>query len=337
MNYTNIEDVVRSHVEFIHGASASGWQKTYCAVCGDGSRTKGPRGNWLFNGEMMFYNCYNCGIDGTFDPNREYPFSKRMWAIFKSYDIPLRDVYGLIKHEKGKEAKIVKPQPLKFETIELPDHFYRLVDGDESDPVVQRALTHLIEKRRIDPYSSTFFLSTGATNSSSPKNQSLARAYYNRLIIPAYVEDNLIGYEGMALGSQGTKYLREGHNLIHGYNNIYSQPANVPLFVFEGYWDAYHFNGVAVLTNKLTNKQIELLDRSPRSKVIIPDRMNTHHALAETALELDWGVSLPSIRPYKDVSEAIEHMGTLYVQKSAMENIKYGNIAKISMKLYNFV
>lgn len=338
MKYDNIEDVVRTNVPFTHGSSATGWQKTYCAACGDGARTKGPRGNWLFaSNDMLFYNCYNCGIKANFDPNREFPFSKNMWSILKAYDIPLRDVYGLIKHEKGKEPRVVKPQPLKFETLELPEHFYPLTDGEEDNPVVQRAFSHLIDERRVDPYSVPFYLSTGHTNSSDPKVQSIARSYTNRLIIPAYVDDKLIGYEGMALGTQGTKYLREGHNLIHGYNNIFNQDANIPLFVFEGYWDAHHFNGVATLTNNLTTKQIELLDRSPRPKVVVPDRLNTHHALAEMALGLEWGVALPHIRPYKDVSEAIKHYGTLFVQKSAMESIKYGNIAKISMKLYNFV
>ena len=182
---------------------------------------------------MLFYNCYNCGIKGNFDPNREFAFSKNMWGILKAYDIPLRDCYGLIKHEKGKEPRVVKPQPLKFDTVELPDHFYPLTDGEDDNPVVQRAMSHLIDERRVDPYSTEFFLSTGYTNSTNPKDQSIARSYANRLIIPAYADGKLIGYEGMALGNQGTKYLREGHNLIHGYDNIFSESSGVPLFVCE--------------------------------------------------------------------------------------------------------
>jgi hypothetical protein len=284
---------------------------------------------------MLFYNCFNCGIDGTFDPHREYSFSKHMPGILKAYGVPLRDCYALIQNKNPSENREVKPQRLSFDTIDLPDHFYPLLSGNEDNPIVQRALDHLINVRRIDPYEHKYFLSTGETRSTDPRDVSIARSCANRLIIPAYVNDDLIGYECMALGDQTKKYLRFGSNLIHGYNNIFNQDSRTPLFVHEGYWDSTYFNGVAVLTNKLTNKQIELLERSSRPKVVIPDRMNTSHRLAEMALDLEWGLSLPAIRPYKDVSEAVQHYGTLFVQKSAMENIKFGNIARISLKIYN--
>jgi len=94
-------------------------------------------------------------------------------------------------------------------------------------------------------------------------------------------------------------------------------------------------NGVAVLTNKITNTQIELLNRTERQKVVVPDRRNDSNMLAKKALELGWGLSLPDIKPYKDISEAIEYYGILYVVDSVMKNIKYGKFANLSLGMYN--
>jgi hypothetical protein len=141
----------------------------------------------------------------------------------------------------------------------------------------------------------------------------------------------------MALSKSKDKYITIGKNLIHGHHNIFNQPEYVPLFVTEGFFDSFYLNGVAVLTNSFTNKQIELLERTNRPKIVVPDRKNTHHGLAEKALELGWGISFPEIKPYKDISEAIKNYGVFFVVNSVMSSIKYGNSAKISLKIYNFL
>ena len=331
MNYINIEDVVRDYVNFSHGTSSKGWNSVYCAVCGDGSRTKGPRGGWLFSDDMVFYNCFNCGVDGSFDPHRQYPFSEDMYKIFTSFGIPIKHCYSLI--DKKEEKRPVKQNKIKFDYMDIPDHFYLLSEAKSNDEVAYRATKHLVEKRLIEPDDFPFFLSTGKTKSSNPKDESMARACVNRLIIPAFVNERMIGYEAMALGNQQTKYLGVGSNLIHGYNNIFSFD-NSPLFVTEGFFDAFHLNGVAVLTNKITKTQIEILNKTERDKVIIPDRLDSHNTLAEKALALEWKISLPDIKPYKDVSEAIKNYGILHVVDSAMKNIKYGANAGIYLKLF---
>lgn len=335
MDYDSIEEVVREHVSFTHGTSSKGWNTVYCSVCGDGSRTQGPRGGWLFDGDIVFYNCFNCGVDGSFTPLREIPFSENMHSIFRSFGVPLNKCYFLVEKFGNKPKEKVKVTPLKFDTLEIPDHFYKLNSAGENDVIAKKAITHLVEKRRIDPDDFPFYLSTGKTSSSNPKDVNMARAFQNRLIIPAYANDRLIGYEGMALGNQKSKYISAGSNLIHGYNNIFGKDEHIPLFVTEGFFDSYFLNGVAVLTNKISSRQIELLRRTNRPKIIVPDRKNTHNALADKAIELGWGLSLPEIRPYRDVSEAVQHLGILFVANSVMNNIKYGKIAQISLKLYN--
>lgn len=335
MSFDNIEDVVRNYVAFKGHPSADGWEHSYCEYCGDGHRTKGPRANWLFSDEMLFFNCYNCGGKGNFDPHREAPFSKAMYGIFKSFGIPLRECYALIPKDPTAEKREVKPQKLELDSLEIPDHFYTLASAADDDVKAMQSRYHLINKRSIDPDSFPFYLSTGFTKSSNPGDISMARTFKNRLIIPSYMNDRLIGYEGMALEPDRNKYITVGRNLFHGYGNIYSQSDHVPIFITEGFFDAWHLNGVALTTNALSNKHIELLEKSPRPKVVVPDRGNTHNALAEGALEQGWGVSLPDIKPYKDVCKAIEHYGVFFVLNSIINTIKYGDAGRISLKIYN--
>jgi hypothetical protein len=332
MAHNNIEDIVRDHVNF-KGISSSGWNSTYCEYCGDGARTKGPRAGWLFEGDMAFFNCFNCGGEASFDPNREVPMSRDMWGVMRSFNIPLSEVMGLVKDDRPKKG--IKKRKLEFNFIDLPDHFYPLKESSGNDEIANLARHHLINKRRINPDKFNFYLSTGITKSGDPKDENIAKAFRNRLIIPAYVNDRLIGYEGMLLKGQGKKYLSVGKNLIHGYNNMFGRDAHVPIFVTEGFFDAYHLNGVAVLTNKITSMQIEILNKSNRPKIVVPDRGNTHNMLAEKALELGWGLSLPEISPHKDISEAIEHEGILKVVDSVVKNVKYGKFAHLFLGVYN--
>lgn len=335
--YDNIESIVRDHVTFPAPPSSKGWNNVYCEVCGDGSHTKGRRGGWQFADNIVFYNCFNCGVEGSFDPEREYPFSRHMYVIFKAFNVPLKYCYQLIdRYRKAGDApKPVKRPAVKFEVFDIFDHLYLLNDAESTDKAARVAVDHLTEKRRIDPNSFPFMLSTGRTASTNPKDISIAKTLSNRLIIPAFRDNDIIGYEAMALFDQSPKYITLGSHLIHGYNNIFGQENHVPLFITEGFFDSYHFSGVALTTNKISKWQIELLDRTERPKVVIPDKGNTHNALAEKAIGLDWGVSFPDISPYKDVSEAIEHYGVIYVIDSALKSIKYGSIAEISLNLYN--
>ena len=160
----NIEDIVRQNVAFSQGSSAQGWNKVYCEVCGDGKRTKGPRGGWLFEDEMCFYHCFNCGIKGDFDPNREIPLSKDMGTIFKSFGIPASAYKEIVaKKQIGKKGSALnKPKKKKVKTpnLKVPKHFYKLTDADEENIIARKAIKFLRSKN-VNPLDYTFYLSTG--------------------------------------------------------------------------------------------------------------------------------------------------------------------------------
>jgi hypothetical protein len=79
---SELENIILPHLA-THGVSSSGWHSVYCEHCGDGGRTQGPRGGWLFNDNISFYHCFNAGCDGNVDYQRESPFSSDMWIFVK--------------------------------------------------------------------------------------------------------------------------------------------------------------------------------------------------------------------------------------------------------------
>lgn len=335
-----VENIVRSRLNF--SQSSNSWNRIFCEVCGDGGRTKGPRGGWLFQGDMAFFHCFNCGIDASFDPNREIPHSKEMYKIFRAFDISKEDIDKILFSKKINKTsnKSEKPQRQKVDIKELaiPDHFYKLSDADSGNVIATKAKDYLMNERLIDPDSYPFYLSTGIAGD-SVKDQANAKILINRLIIPSFRNNKMVYFIARALDdTMKTRYINPPvpkGNIIYGFDRLYNN-AKGPLFVTEGFFDAHHLKGVAVLENHMTKEQIDILNSSSRNKVVVPDKnkKNDSQKLAEQAIGLGWGVSLPVIGSCKDITEAIKKYGKLYVIDSAMKNIFYGAAAELGLKNY---
>lgn len=334
----NIEDVVRNNVPLVHGQSSKGWNSVYCEVCGDGSRTKGPRGGWLFVDDACFYNCFNCGIEGNFDPNREHALSKNMWKIFTSFGIEPKEFMSIAEKGKSSEKKVRKKRTPLPEIPELPDYFKLLSDYSEGNERAKAARQFLWDHYRLTDDDYPFYMSTGKTKSLDRYERYLARSLKSRIIIPAFYREKMIFWQArIFMGESDKKYIsasvEHSNNAIYGMDNLY-QNIEHPLFVTEGFFDSWHLNGAAIMTNKMKTGKIEILERSPRKKVIVPDLNKDGMNLAEQAIELGWGLSLPSILPETDVCGAILRYGKLYTLKTISENVCFDFEAEYRLKAF---
>jgi hypothetical protein len=334
-----IEDVVRNHIMFTHRESSKGWNNVYCEVCGDGTHSKGQRGGWLFQGDICFYNCFNCGIDGNFDPNRDVPHSKKMWDIFRAFNIPVNEVNSILASKLSDEKKSVlkRRERIHFSKIKPPDFFKLLTEFPEDDVFAEEARNYLWGKYRITPDDYPFYLSTGKTMSENKDDIYLSRALRPRIIIPALNNGNIIYWQARVfIGEHYKKYIsatvEDSSAILFGVDNIHSGNQELPLYVTEGFFDSWHVNGVAVLTNTMKDIKVTLLDRSRRPKVVIPDYNKDGMNLANQAIDVGWGISLPNTLPCGDLCNAIIHFGKLYVIKSIVDNTFYGFEAKLRLK-----
>ena len=325
----SISDLIFSYVIFPKGTNNSGWSKCYCEVCGDGSRKKGPRGGWAFDGDAAFYRCFNCGIDANFDPNREHPFSKNMRKVLDSFGIPAKEYNAVAYANKLTADNIKSPEKkneLSTKYFSIPDHFYLLKDASLDNVIANNARKFLREHYALTQNSHSFYLSTG--ESDKPHEKGLA----GRLIIPYFKNGKLIYYQARALDDSKPKYLNMDtpkKNVVFNMDQLYKNLER-PLYVFEGAFDAIHANGIAVMENNMTTNQIEILNKSPRRKVVVPDRGGDSRKLVDIALENDWGISLPELGSgSKDLCEGIIKFGKLHVINSMVQKTYFGKEAKI--------
>lgn len=333
---SNIEDVVKSHIIFSNGVANNGWHKVYCEVCGDGKRTKGPRGGWLFQDDIAFYHCFNCGVDGSFDPNREQCFSKDMKNIFEKFGIPIDECKKLcISSLKTKSApKVNTNNTIKI--LETPDHFVRVneISSDTKEFINDFLKSHY--GLNINSY--PFFVSNGITHTDDVKEKTTVKFWLNRLIIPFYKNGNLIYYKGRDLtNTSRVKYLAPNipkTNILFNVDELYKN-TQFPLFIVESEFDAINLNGCAVMENKISNSQAILLNKSPRKKIIIPDFNGDSSGLVDDAIANGWSVSVPDFGSCKDVSEAVVNYGKLFVLRSIMNSIYEGKYAKIVASIKN--
>ena len=332
----SIQDLVLDTVTFPNGMSSTGWSSCYCEVCGDGKRVKGPRGGWTFDGDMAFYHCFNCGVDGNFDPNREHPFSKDMRRILDSFGIDKRSYNTVAFMHKKQDGADKKPEkkfiPIAFHDI--PEHFYPLADAGLDNVVAGQARRFIRDKYALSDTDYPFYLSTGISTSDDIRDVAKTKQLAGRIIIPYFKNGRMIYYQARALSSDAKmKYVNMDvpkTNILFNMDQLYKN-IDAPLYIFEGAFDAIHVNGVATMENNLTSNQIELLSKSPRRKVIVPDRNSDSRKLIEVGvLSQGWGVALPEIGSNnKDLCEGILRFGKLHILNSLVKKTYYGAEAKL--------
>ncbi len=336
----NVEELVRQYVNFRHGVASQGWNVVFCEVCGDGSRTKGPRGGWLFSdgGNTAFYHCFNCGCNESFSTNREHAFSKGMRNVFDSFGIPSTEYNGLLLKNKTVAAKgtVNKPK-VSHVFIDMPDHFSLLKDCDSEQ--AKAAKKFLRDKYALSTKHFSFYFATGITASKEMKDKAYAKSLSGRLVIPYFKSGKLIYYQARDVtGTHKLKYISPDipkKNILFNIDQLY-RSTDEPLYVVESALDAIHLNGIATMGNELSSAQRELLASSKRKKILVPDFNGDSSKLCEQFIQNGWSVSFPEYRTKaKDVSEAVVKYGKLYVAYDIVKNIKTADEANMIMKYMN--
>ena len=329
----SLEDILENYVNF-KSPRTNSWRKCYCEVCGDGSRTKGPRAGWMFKDNAVFYNCFNCGIDGSFDPSRDIPLSKDMKSIFDAYGVPYKEYVLFTK--KTNKTTFKKHKIIEAKELKVPNFFHKL--NDRNTEIANYAKKFLIEEKCIAPEDYDFFIVDEIPPNLNPEEKALAKFSLARLIIPAYKGGKMIYYQSRDVGlrESSSKYLSpkgvSKSNIFYFYDRIY-QYTDKPLYVCEGFFDAFHVNGIATMENDLSKDQIEILKRSNRNLILIPDNNGDSNKLLEIFLRNDWGVAFVD-ESVKDVTESIKKFGKLKTFYDIAKSLKTGLKAKAYVKMH---
>jgi hypothetical protein len=263
--------------------------------------------------------------------------------ICKSFDIPVGDILELSKNYKldnvGEFKNSVKKlvKPIKY--IELPKCFTPLADIQDGGDKTADAARAFLSDYQIKPDAHPFYVVKTSEKPSSAHETGIIASFQKRLIIPYYKNGKVVYYTARGLFNQSKKYISGSglskRNVIYGFDTLFKN-SDSPLFVTEGFFDALHLNGVAVDGNDITSQQIDILNSSKREKVLVPDFNGDSNTLADMAIELGWGVSIPEYNTKcKDVVESIQRNGKLVTVYDIVNNIHYGSKAEILLNIAN--
>lgn len=336
MDTISLEQVIRQYISLPNSPTGTGWFSVLCKVCNDRGH-KGPRAGFRFNGNKVDYHCFNCGMATGYDPDTHKGMPKKMVQVLNDFGVnedrwkPVL-LTGLINRDKSIVTANTSPtfQNIEPSVVPLPSHFYPLAEAGTTDKWAAIARNYLELDRGIDPNSYPFYLAHKTGDNKLDR-------WFKRLIIPVYKDNHLIFYQGRDLtGKNQKKYLSPSYskeNVIHGFSEVFRQTEE-PLYIVEGWFDAFVINGIAILGNEISGAQVTWLNKSYRKKVYIPDRLGDGWVAAEDALSKGWSVSTPNIGNCKDINEAVVKYGKLYVMKSIVENTAEGFTAQANLGIY---
>ena len=196
-----------------------------CPICGDSQKSKSKTRGYIYGiKENVNFRCHNCGA------------SMSLNNFLKKVDPFVQKQYAMEKFKDGFTGRnfVVEEPEFKFKAPEFSPKV-DLPKASEHD-----AARLYLEKRLIDPkkfyYTSAFkkWVNTLVRNKFDD-----VRYDEPRIIIPLIYENQLIGFQGRALGPNSVKYitimLDDDAPKIYGLDKINNE---FPVFITEGPFDS---------------------------------------------------------------------------------------------------
>ena len=158
-------------------------------------------------------------------------------------------------------------------------------------------------------------------------------AMNKRIIIPFTWKGKNVGFTARKIfpNSPIPKYHMEvDSDYVFGVDDLIKESEFV--LVFEGPVDAILMNGVAVLSNKVSDEQADIIERLNKKVIVVPDLNKSGIPLINAAKDYGWSVSFPEWEEdVKDAGEAVQRYGKLFTLKSILSNVISG---KLKIDLY---
>ena len=233
-----------------------------CPICGDSKKNKSKTRGYLYTIKAdVNFKCHNCGSSMTFSN-----FLKKIdTTMHKQY------VFERFKNNKTGRGTVVEEPEFKFETPK----FSPKMDLPRASEISAAKL--YLEKRGLDPTKSYY------TNKFKAWVNTLVDKFDNieydepRIIIPLIYENQLIGFQGRALGPNSVKYitimLEENAPKVYGIDKINEKE---PIYIVEGPFDSHFLdNSVAMVGADLDTRPfgwsnyIWVFDNEPRNREIV--------------------------------------------------------------------
>ena len=306
-------------------SSPSGWTSFNAPCCqhrGHSPDTRKRAGVRFDSG--IVYNCFNCKFSTGWQPGA--PVGEKMKTLLRwmgaSEDIIKEIVFEALKTE-GEEYQ-TKPQEvqIQFTNKELPEGALPLIEWldakltTEEEEQLAEVVNYIVD-RGYDPISDHFYWSP-------------TPGYVDRVIVPFRWEGRIVGNTARKIREGRPKYLSDQHpQFVFNFDKQLEEQKYI--LVCEGPFDALAVDGVALLTNEISDQQSRIIDSLGAKVIVIPDQDKAGVVLFDRAAELDWAVAMPNWDDdIKDCADAVKRYGKLFVIVDAIMTAQQGAI-KINM------
>lgn len=274
--------------------SNNNWHSLNCPICGD---TK-MRGGFYFADDHIGYSCFRggCSVKSTkwiFTEAFPYKLNQVLQRI--GVDVPV----SILTNKQSNKPQITLDSNLfekpDYPTIKIPEQF------EKFDPKKHIRFKEYLESRYIS-INDEYYIGAKIDKDYSWKNM---------IIIPFYLNNQLIGYHGRDITKK--RFKTSSNNLIYlPDGKIPSNPV-----VVESVFDAKLIpNGVAIIHSEVSKQQAYILRNS--KPILLPDR--TGSRFLTTMKSYNWRMSIPEWEE-KDIGEFIEKYGILVACRKIYEGV----------------
>jgi hypothetical protein len=278
--------------------------------------------------EGVVYNCFNCKYTASWQPGRTLTEKfKNLCRWLGASDDQIKEmVFEALKTESLDYEPEHFVEKVKFTEKELPEGAMSIEEWVNSAylPDISADIGPVIDyvySRGFDALSKNFFWSP-------------APGYIDRVLLPYYYEDKIVGNTARKITNGKPKYLSDQHPFFV-YNIDAQDPLSKYVFVVEGQFDALAVGGVGLLTNEIAQQQAHIINQLGKEVIVIPDQDRAGLMLIKQAIDYDWAVAFPTWdTDVKDVADAVQRYGKLFVIVDAIKTAQQGEI-KISVARNN--
>ena len=274
--------------------------------------------------EGVVYNCFNCKYTASWQPGRT--LTEKFKTLCRWLGANDDEIKHLVFEALKTESLDYEPEhfveKVKFTKKDLPEATLTIAEWVNSAYLpdiaedIGKVIDYLIG-RGYDPMDGNFCWSP-------------APGFIDRVIIPFKYDGVVVGNTARKVKDGKPKYLSDQHPFFV-FNVDAQDPLNKYVFVCEGPFDALAVDGVALLTNEISQQQAHIINQLGKEVIVIPDQDQAGVMLIKQAIDYDWSVAFPNWSDdIKDCADAVKKYGKLFVIVDAIKTAQRGEI-KISV------
>lgn len=320
-----IIDTVQQHLPAKRKHTPSGWI-SFNAVCchhnGTSNDTR-QRGGLMIN-DGVSYHCFNCGFKSSWQPGRI--ISAKFKKLLRWLNVPDGEINRCVLEAIRQKEGIVNTGI----SSTLPSFI------DKHLPLNSELITSLLDHIPEDLVPVLEYVhSRGLYLEDFPFYWTPETGFTNRLIIPFYYQNRIVGYTARKVTNGKPKYISE-QQPGYVFNLDRQTPDRKYLIVVEGPIDAIGIDAVAVMSSEIGEKQRLLIDKLSKQVIVLPDRDPSGSKIVQQAIDYGYAVSFPDWDDgIKDANDALRHYGRLYTLYSIIDSAETNELKiKLRMKTW---